>query len=333
VTPTETDSQTLAGSASSWPELPWDVWQPTISTLHLWVQMVGKVRMALAPPLNHWWHVPFYVTPRGLTTSAIPHGDGAFQIDFDFVEHELRVIDSRPGTFTMALEPKSVARFYRELMDGLHGLDIDVRIRTTPTEVVDAIPFERDEQHAAYDPSHATAFWRGLLQADRVMKRFQTGFVGKASPVQFFWGSFDLAMSRYSGRPAPLHPGGAPNCADWVMEEAYSREEHAIGWWPSSEPPGPVFYSYVYPEPDGFRLAYIRPAEASFDRGLGEFVLAYDDVRRAADPDAAALAFFEATYEAGADLAGWDRASLEPTVLPDQPPRQPWSLDRRTRRP
>ncbi len=309
----------------AWPALPWREWEPTMSTLHMWVQVVGKVRMALAPPLNHWWHVPLYVTARGLTTSPIPYEARLFQVDFDFLDHRVLVADSLGGAFTLALEPKSVARFYREFMAGLQGLGIDVRISTRPVEVSDATPFEEDERHAAYDPGHAEAFWRGLLQADRVIKVFQSGFVGKASPVQFFWGSFDLAASRYSGRPAPLHGGGAPNCGTWVMQEAYSREEHSVGWWPASRPPGPAFYAYVYPEPDGLTAAPLSPAGASFDAQLAEFILPYDVVRQAADPDAAAQAFFQSTYEAGADLADWDRALLEPRVPPDRPPTRPWS--------
>jgi len=296
-----------------------------MSTLHMWVQIVGKVRMALAPPLNHWWHVPLYVTARGLTTSPIPYGLRLFQVDFDFLDHRLQVTDSDRGSLTMALEPMSVARFYRRFMDGLRGLGIDVRISARPVEVADAIPFDADERHASYDEEHAELFWRGLAQADRVMKAFQSSFVGKASPVQFFWGSFDLAASRYSGRLAPLHPGGAPHCATWVMEEAYSREEHSCGWWPSSEPPGPAFYAYMYPEPEGLRSARLRPAEASFDTALGEFMLPYDVVRHAPDPDAAAQAFFQSTYEAGADLGGWDRSMLEPRVPPDRPPTRAWS--------
>jgi hypothetical protein len=318
-----------------WPELPWREWAPTISTLHMWVQIVGKVRMALAPPLNHWWHVPLYVSARGLTTSPIPYGRRQFQVDFDFIDHRSRVTDSDGREFTIALEPMSVARFYRAFMDGLRTLDIEVRISARPSEVANAIPFESDEQHASYDRQQAHSFWRGLLQADRVMKAFQSGFIGKASPVQFFWGSFDLAAARYSGKPAPLHPGGAPNCPTWVMEEAYSHEEVSIGWWPASETPGPAFYSYAYPEPEGFRSAAIRPAGAFFDDRLGEFVLPYDVVRRSPDPDAAAQEFFQSTYEAGADLGGWDRDDLEPAVYPTRPPDRPWSTvgTRRPRRP
>jgi hypothetical protein len=322
----------MADTEARWPKLPWREWSPTISTLHMWTQVVGKIRMALAPPLNHWWHVTLYVTSRGLTTSAIPYGQRHVQVDFDFVDHRLDVTDSEGGSFRMPLAPMSVARFYRDLMDGLQGLGIEVAIWTRPVEVAESIPFEMDEVHASYDPSHVQSFWRGLLQADRVMKAFQTGFSGKASPVHFFWGSFDLAAARFSGRPAPLHPGGAPNCADWVMEEAYSREESSIGWWPSIDPPGPVFYAYTYPEPNGYRAAPIRPAGAYFDERIGEFSLPYDVVRRAADPDAALLEFFQTTYEAGADLGGWDRATLEPAVPPGRPPRRAWStLERDSR--
>jgi hypothetical protein len=309
-----------------WPELPWRDWAPTVATLHMWTQIVGKVRLALAPPLNHWWHVPLYVNARGLTTSPIPYEGRQFQVDFDFVDHGLIVSDTGGRVFTMPLEPRSVARFYREFMDGLRDAGIQVRISTRPVEVADAIPFELDEQHASYDPGHARGLWRGLLQADRVMKAFQTGFVGKASPVHFFWGSFDHAATRFSGRPAPRHPGGAPNCPTWVMEEAYSREESSMGWWPSSETLGPAFYAYTYPEPDGYRSVRVRPAEASFDDELGEFILPYDAVRRAADPDATAQAFFQSTYEAGADLGGWDRRALEAAERPERPPTRAWTV-------
>jgi Family of unknown function (DUF5996) len=315
-----------ARDVEPWPELPWRDWVPTIATLHMWTQIVGKVRLALAAPLNHWWHVPLYVNTRGLTTSPIPYRRGAFQVDFDFIDHRLVVTHSAGSRYTMTLEPRSVARFHREFMAGLGGLGIDVRISTRPVEVAEAIPFELDEEHASYDPSHAAAFWRGLLQADRVMKAFQTGFVGKTSPVHFFWGGFDHATTRYSGRPAPLHPGGAPNCPTWVMEEAYSREESSMGWWPTSQVIGPAFYSYTYPEPEGYRSARVRPDDAGFDDDLGEFILPYDAVRRAGDPDAVALAFFQSTYEAGADLGGWDRRALEPAEGPDRPPTRPWSV-------
>jgi hypothetical protein len=284
--------------------------------------------MALSPPLNHFWHTTLYVTSRGLTTSPIPIGSRDFQVDFDFLDHRLEVCDTEGRTFEMTLTPMSVATFHREFMAGLRGLGIEVRIWTTPVEVADPIPFELDEQHVSYEPMHAQLFWRALLQADRVLKEFQTGFVGKVSPVHLFWGGLDLATSRYSGRPAPLHPGGIPNTADWVNEEAYSREEFASGWWASTDPPGPAFYSYTYPEPDGLTSAIPRPAEAFFDSRLDEFALAWDAVRQLSDPDAAVLEFFRSTYEAGADLAGWDRPLLEPSEVPSRPPKRPWSIMR-----
>ncbi len=316
-------------TSEPWPELPWRDWGPTMDTLHLWVQIVGKVRMALAPPLNHWWHVPLYTSARGMTTSTIPSGRRVFQVDFDFVDHRLTVTDSDGGIFALPLEPMSVASFHARFMAGLHELGLDVEISTRPVEIADAIPFDIDETHDSYDRSHAHAFWRGLLQADRVMKTFQSGFVGKASPVQFFWGSFDLAAARYSGRLAPIHHGGAPNCPDWVMVEAYSREESSHGWWPASEPPGPAFYAYTYPEPGGYRSASILPAAAAFDSRLGEFILPYDAIRSLADPDAAVLAFLQSTYEVGASLAGWDRAALEPAFVPPTPADRPWSIGAR----
>jgi hypothetical protein len=315
----------LADDHEPWPELPWREWQPTIETVHMWTQIVGKVRMALAPPLNHWWHTALYVTSRGLTSSAIPYGHRLFQVDFDFVDHRLLVSDSQGASFAIPLPGHSVALFYREFMRGLGGLGVDVAISTRPVEVAHAIPFEVDAEHAAYDPTHARAMWQGLIQADRVIKAFQSGFAGKARPVNFFWGSFDLAAARYSDRGAPRHPGGAANCPAWVMEEAYSREEFSIGWWPSSEPPGPSFYAYAYPEPGGIRSARVRPAEASFDDHLGEFILPYEVVASAPDPDAMAKEFFQSTYEAGADLGNWDRAALETHLSARRPPVEPWS--------
>jgi hypothetical protein len=315
-------------TAEPWPALPWTEWKPTLDTLHMWLQIAGKVRMALSPPLNHFWHSTLYVTSRGLTTSPIPIGSLDFQVDFDFIDHRLDVTDTEGRTFEMTLAPMSVATFHREFMAGLRGMGIEARIWTTPVEVADPIPFELDEQHASYEPMHANLFWRALLQADRVMKIFQTGFVGKQSPVHLFWGGLDLATSRYSGRPAPRHPGGIPNTADWVNVEAYSREEFATGWWASTDPPGPAFYSYTYPEPDGIASAVLRPAEAFFDSRLDEFALSWDAARSAPDSDAAVLEFFQSTYEAGADLAGWDRPLLEPSEIPARPPKRPWSLRR-----
>jgi hypothetical protein len=311
--------------AGPWPELPWREWEPTISTLHMWTQIVGKIRLALTPPLNHWWHIPLYLSARGLTTSAIPYGDRDVQIDFDFVEHRLAITDGRPGAFVMDLRPRSVAAFYRELMAGLRGRGIEVRIRPRPVEVTEAVPFEQDELHASYEPRHVELFWRGLVQADRVLKEFRTRFIGKASPVGFYWGSFDLSATRFSGRTAPRHRGGVPNCPDWVMVEAYSHELVNSGWWPLSEPPGPSFYAYAYPEPDGYRSAPIRPGDAYFDARWGEYLLPYDAVRELVDPDAAALEFLQSTYEAAADSGGWDRAALEASEPPERPPRRPWS--------
>ncbi|MFL5777696.1 MAG: DUF5996 family protein [Chloroflexota bacterium] len=309
-----------------WPVLPWRDWAPTLATVHMWSQIVGKLRLALAPPLNHWWHITLHVSGRGLTTSPIPYEGRHFQVDFDLVDHRLLVIDSGGATFADRLEPKSVARFYRELMAGLKGIGIDVRVWPHPVEVADAVPFPSDDEHRAYDREHATAFWRGLVQADRVMKDFQTGFIGKVSPVHLFWGGFDLATSRYSGRAAPRHPGGVVNCPDWVQEEAYSREESAIGWWPLDERFGPAFYAYTYPEPDGLRSTRVEPEEAFFDQVLGEFILPYDAIHGAADGDAKVLEFFESTYRAGADLGRWDRRALEPAARPGRPPTRAWSL-------
>jgi hypothetical protein len=294
----------------------------------MWTQIVGKIRLTLAPPVNHWWHVPLYVSSRGLTTSAIPYGDRAFQLDFDFVDHRLVVTDGRPGAFVLDLRPQSVAAFYRELMGGLRGRGIDVRIHPRPVELVEAIPFAEDEVHTSYEPRHAELFWRGLVHADRTLKEFRTRFVGKASPVHFFWGSFDLAATRFSGRAAPTHPGGMPNCPDWVQVEAYSQQVSSAGWWPLSEEPGPAFYAYPYPEPDGYREELVRPVDAYFDPRWGEFLLPYDAVRAAADPDAIVLEFFQSTYEAAATLAGWDRPALEAAEVPDLPPRRPWSFGR-----
>jgi hypothetical protein len=323
-----TSARAVGTTPVQWPELPWREWEPTRSTLHMWLQIVGKVRLALAPPLNHWWHIPLYVTSRGLTTSPVPYGGREFQVDLDFVEHRLHVTDGDPGSFTMSLEARSVARFYRDFLAGLRSRAIDVAISPHPVEVADAIPFDLDEGHDSYDPQHAQLLWRALVQVDRVLKVFQTGFVGKASPVHFFWGGFDLATTRFSGYPAPRHPGGIPNCPTWIMEEAESHQNVTVGWWPLSDPPGPAFYAYAYPEPDGFRTAIVRPEGASFDDRYGEFLLSYDTVRTAADPDAAVLQFLHSTYEVGADLGGWDRRALEPAELPDRPPRRPWSLAR-----
>jgi hypothetical protein len=299
-------------SAAAWPALPFEAWRDTCATLHLWTQVVGKVRLAQAPWTNHSWHVPLYVTPRGLTTSTIPHGVRAFSVDFDFIAHELRIATSDGRTRALPLRPQSVADFYAAVMVALAALDVPVTIRTMPTEIPDAIPFEQDHLHAAYDAGAAARFWQALLQIDRVLKVFRARFIGKCSPVHFFWGSFDLAVTRFSGRPAPPHPGGVPHMPDWVAREAYSHEVSSVGFWPG----GPTlaeaaFYSYGYPEPPGFRTATVQPAAARFDGGLGEFVLPYDAVRSSTDPDATLLAFAQSTYEAAAGAARWDRAALE----------------------
>jgi hypothetical protein len=302
----------------------------TLATLHMWTQVVGKIRMAQMPALNHWWHVPLYVSPRGLTTGAMPYGDRLFQLDFDFVDHRLAAQDSDGRSFAIDLRPMSVATFYRAVMDGLASLAIDVSIRTTPVEVDVAIPFEQDDEHASYDRDHAQAFWHSLSTAHRLLSQFRGGFIGKASPVHFFWGGFDLAVTRFCGRTAPLHPGGIPNCPDWVMHEAYSHEVSSAGWWPSSPDLGPLFYSYMYPQPDGFSRSRVSPDHATFDAGLGLFVLREADLNVLEDPEATALNFLESTYQVGADLAGWDRAGLEAVHRPGEraealqwPPRQP----------
>ncbi len=302
---------TTAGMTTAWPELPLAEWADTRDTLHRWTQIVGKVRLALAPRTNHWWNVTLYVNARGLTTSLMPYGSTAFEMVFDFTRHEL-VIEpvGRHGT-VIALGPRSVADFYGETMARLAELHLGVEILARPVEVVDATPFADDHEHLSYDHDYAHRFWLALVQAQRVLERFRAGFVGKASPVHFFWGGFDLAVTRFSGRPAPRHPGGAPNCADWVMVDAYSHEVSSAGYWPGGAEEG-VFYSYAYPEPDGFPAAAVRPAGvARYEEPLGEFVLPYRDVRTASDPDGLLLGFLEDTYAAAADLGSWDRAALE----------------------
>jgi hypothetical protein len=294
-----------------WPELPYAGWKDTLATLHMWTQIVGKVRMTLTPPVNHWWHVPLYVCARGLTTSAIPHGVRTFEIDFDFIDHHLVVRTCEGEVRTLELRPRTVADFYAELMRVLDNLGLTVRIRTTPQEVADPIPFEQDTVHAAYDPEAAHRFWRALAQADRVLREFRARYLGKSSPVHFFWGSFDLAVTRFCGWTAPVHPG-APGVADAVTREAYSHEVSSAGFWPGSDAfPHAAFYAYHYPAPDGFSAATARPDEAYFSTELGEWLLPYDAVRTAADPDAMLMDFLQSTYAAGADLAGWDRAALE----------------------
>jgi hypothetical protein len=299
---------------SNWPAIPYEEWKATLATLHLWTQIVGKVRLVQTPWVNHSWHVPFYVTVRGLTTSPIPYGARSFEIRFDFLEHQVVIETIEGGVESIGLAPRTVADFYQELFARLEALGLDIRIRTTPCEIPDAIPFERDRVHAAYDAERVTRFWRALVQADRVLRVFRSRFIGKASPVHFFWGSFDLAVTRFSGRRAPPHPGGVPNLPDWVAREAYSHEVSSCGFWPGGEAlPEPVFYSYAYPEPEGFKRATLRPDGAHYNSTLGEFVLPYDVVRRASLPDVALLEFLQGSYEAAADLGAWDRQALERT--------------------
>jgi hypothetical protein len=296
----------------AWPPLPLEEWADTYATLHRWLQMVGKVRLVQTPWINHSWHATLYVGARGLTTSAMPHGGRSFQIDVDFVAHRLVIATSDGGEGGFALEPRSVAAFYGLLMDELRRLDVPVAIRRMPNEIADAVPFDRDETNRAYDRECASRFWRILAQAHRVLTQFRARFVGKCSPVHFFWGAPDLAVTRFSGRPAPPHPGGVPGLPDWVAREAYSHEVSSCGFWPGGGPvPHAAFYAYAYPEPPGFAEARVQPAGAFYSRDLREFVLPYDEVRASASPDETLLAFLESTYEAAANAAQWDRAALE----------------------
>jgi hypothetical protein len=303
---------------SELPELNYNDWNETLTTLHMWTQIVGKLRLVQTLWVNHSWHVPLYVTARGLTTTPIAHEGRSFDIDFDFIEHKLSIRTDSGAAALIDLRPRSVADIYREIMAKLRELDIEIKIYTVPSEVPDGIPFEKDETHAAYDAHQVERFFRALSFADRVFKEFRARFIGKCSPVHFFWGSFDLAVTRFSGRTAPAHPGGVPHMPDWVAREAYSHEVSSLGFWPGGQQfPEAVFYSYAYPEPEGFREAAAAPAAASFDSGLGEFILPYDAVRRAASPAGDVLAFAQSTYEAAADKAGWDRGALEqdPDIL------------------
>jgi hypothetical protein len=299
-------------AGTAWPELPLEAWSDTYATLHRWTQIVGKIRLAQSPWVNHSWHATLYVTARGLTTSPIPYDTRTFQIDFDFVTHELTIRSSDVKVGGLPLRPQSVAAFYARLMEEMRRLDLQVKIHRKPNEVPDAIPLDEDDVHAAYDPEYANRFWRVLVQADRVLKHFRARFIGKCSPVHFFWGAADLAVTRFSGRRAPEHPGGVPNLPDWVVREAYSHEVSSCGFWPGGGAVTyPAFYSYAYPEPDGFAAARVGPAGAFYSTALREFVLPYDTVRQSDTPDQTLLAFLQTTYDAAADLARWDRASLE----------------------
>jgi hypothetical protein len=295
----------------AWPELPFAAWADTCATLQLWTQVVGKIRLAHTPTVNHWWNVPLYVTSRGLTTSLIPHPAGGFQIDFDFIDHRLKILTCAGAVESIALQPRSVAEFHAEVMGRLRSLGLETRIWTMPVEIENAIPFEQDRTHAAYDAEYANRFSRVLLQVDRLMKRFRSPFLGKVSPVHFFWGSFDLAVTRFSGRRAPLHPGGVPGLPDAVTREAYSHEVSSAGFWPGNDMfPQAAFYSYAWPEPPGFRDCTV-PEGASFNGDLGEFILTYDVLRAAPDPDTLLLDFLSASYAAAAGCGHWDREALE----------------------
>ena len=301
-----------------WPELPTAAWRDTCATLQLWTQIVGKIRLTRSPWLNHSWHVALYVTPRGLTTSPIPDGPRTFEIDFDFIDHALRISTSDGAERQFALAGHSVASFYAATMSALAGLGIAVTIDQTPNELPEPIRFSKDTVHASYDPDAVARFHQILGNCDRIFKQFRTGFLGKASPVHFFWGSFDLAVTRFSGRPAPRHPGGVPNLPDAVAHEAYSHEVSSAGFWPGGGAIDyPAFYSYAYPAPSGFRESKVKPDAAFFSEALGEFILPYDAVRTASDPDKASLDFLQSTYEAAANTAKWDRDALE--CMPGQP--------------
>ncbi|MBV9958716.1 MAG: hypothetical protein JO360_09860 [Acidobacteria bacterium] len=290
-----------------WPALPLDAWDETRATLHMWTQVVGKIRLAQSPHINHWWQVPLYLTARGLTTSPMPYGARSFEIDFDFISHQLIIKTSEGASRSIALEPRTVAEFYRLVMEALGALDLEVKIWTMPVEIPDPIPFTEDETHAAYDAEYAHRFWRVLVQADRVFKEFRGRFTGKVSPVHFFWGSFDLAVTRFSGRPAPERPE-----ADPITREAYSHEVISHGFWPGGgEMKGAAFYSYTAPEPEGLSEQAIRPAQGFYSKEMSEFLLMYDDLRASAQPDEALMEFLQSTYEAGATLAAWDRQALE----------------------
>jgi len=296
---------------NGWPELPYEDWADTCTTLHLWSQVVGKVRLAASPWLNHSWHATLYPTVRGFTTGTLAAGARVFQVDLDLVDHRLRVSAAVGGEHQLALEGQTVASFYRGMMEALHSLGLSVTIHGAPNELPEAIPFAADTR-GAYRPDAVRRFHGAVLQSERVFRRFRSRFLGKSSPVHLFWGSFDLAVTRFSGRKAPPHPGGFPHLPDEVTREAYSHEVSSAGWWPGQGGLGyPAYYSYAYPVPEGFAEAPVAPAEAAYVEDLGEFLLPYDAVRTAPDPDEALLSFLQTTYEAAADNAGWDREALE----------------------
>ena len=298
--------------ADSWPPLPLGEWRESCATLHLYSQIVGKTRLALAPMENHWWQVAFYLDARGLTTSPMPFGDRTVQVDFDFIDHRLIARCSDGSSSSMALRPISVSQFYQEYRALLDAVGVEVEMWPVPVELADAIPFAEDREHSSYDADAVNRFWRVLVQSNRVMREFRGRFLGKASPVHFFWGSFDLAATRFSGRRAPPHPGGVPNLGDWVVREGYSHELSSAGFWPGGGVVDePAFYAYAYPEPAGFAEAAVAPEGAYYNRELREFILPYEVVRTAPSPDETLLQFLQSTYDATADLGHWDRAALE----------------------
>ena len=299
-------------SSNLWPALPFTEWQDTAITLHMWTQIVGKIRLTLSPWINHSWHVTLYVTSRGLTTSPIPHGARTFEISFDFIGHELRIETSDGERRTIELKPCSVADFYKAVMSSLDEMRLAVTINKMPNEIANPIPFDEDKEHRSYDPDYANRFWRVLVQSDRVFKEFRSRFCGKCSPVHFFWGSFDLAVTRFSGRSAPPHPGGIPHLPDAITREAYSQEVSSLGFWPgNAAAPTPIFYSYAYPEPAGFTESKVQSSGAFYEPKLREFMLPYDEVRRAEKPDDVLLEFAQSTYDAASKLAGWNREALQ----------------------
>ncbi len=297
--------------SSVWPELSIAQWKETCATVHMWTQIIGKIRTAQMPWINHSWHTTLYVTPRGLTTLAMPHGERSFQIEFDFVDHRLAVTSSDGASGAVTLEPMSVAHFYGRVMSSLAELNLAVQIHARPNEVDPAVPFEQDHDRASYDAEYVGRFRQALVQVERVMNQFRAGFRGKCSPVHFFWGSFDLAVTRFSGRSAPPHPGGFPNMPDWITREAYSHEVSSCGFWPGGGENEAIFYSYAYPEPEGFAEEAVQPRAGVYSKEMSEFILPYDAIRQSASPDADLLAFFQDTYGAAARCASWDRAALE----------------------
>lgn len=317
------DRQVRSTDLEAWPALQLEAWEETYTTLHRWMQIVGKIRLALCADLNHWWHATLSVTPRGLTTGPMPYGERTFQIDFDFLAHQLHVTTADDESRSLPLVPRTVADFYKETMATLAALHLPVTIWTTPVEVEDRTPFDEDQVHASYDAEYAQRCWRILLQAHRALSQFRGRFLGKASPVHFFWGAFDLAVTRFSGRPAPEHPG-APHVARFVAVEAYSHEVSSCGFWPGAGLGTPAFYAYAYPEPQGFKESPVQPPQAYYHQTLREFILPYDAVRTATMPDDTLLAFAQTTYEAAATLGNWDREALERSQHPSWRARHSW---------